>query len=133
LRELEDRDLTYKAPVAQIKSEILSQGFPSLQISRPSVASPSRLDQPFHRLLIPQPTMSYSCLGVSNTDPIQTGIFSGQSTLMLANSARNATFVKRLSLAGRVFFVLRGISEAAWRPLLQGLQPCRSRHVGGVV
>jgi hypothetical protein len=46
LRELEARDLTYMAPMAQIKSEILSQGFPSLQISRPPVTSSSWLEQP---------------------------------------------------------------------------------------
>ena len=46
LRELEDRDSTYIAPMAQFKSEILSQGFPSLQISRPSKVIPDRLEQP---------------------------------------------------------------------------------------
>jgi hypothetical protein len=46
LRELEEQDLIYIAPMAQIKSEILSQGFPSLQISRSSEAMPDRLEQP---------------------------------------------------------------------------------------
>jgi hypothetical protein len=45
LRELEARDLTYMAPMAQFKSEILSQGFPSLQISRPSIAAQDGLEQ----------------------------------------------------------------------------------------
>jgi hypothetical protein len=44
LRELEARDLTYIAPMAQIKSETLSQGFPSLQISKSFIAIPERFE-----------------------------------------------------------------------------------------
>jgi hypothetical protein len=53
LRELEARDLTYIAPMAQFKSEILSQGFPSLQISRSFIAMLDQLEQPSHCLSAP--------------------------------------------------------------------------------
>jgi hypothetical protein len=96
LRELKARDLNYIAPMAQIKSEILSQGLPSLQISRPSKASPSRLEQSFYCLSIPQMAVRYSRFGVSTTDSIQIRIFSGQGYAPLpVNGVRVAAFKTR--------------------------------------
>lgn len=52
LRELEERVLNFAAPLAQIKKEILSQGIPSLQISRSSAASFSHASQSIYSSLI---------------------------------------------------------------------------------
>lgn len=96
MRELEARDSTYIAPLAQSKSEILSQGFPSLQISRSSIASPSRLGDRLYCLSIPQLAMRHGRLAVSNTGLIEVGTFPllGLAPL-LGNGARVAAVKER--------------------------------------
>jgi hypothetical protein len=84
--------------MAQIKSEILSQGIPSLQISRPSKASSNRLEQPSLLYLIPQMAMRYSRMGWVSADSIQIRTFFGQGyALLLVNGERVAKVKTRFS------------------------------------
>jgi hypothetical protein len=103
LRELEARDLTYIAPIAQNKSEILSQGFPSLQISRPLIVASNRFERPSSLLSMQRLTMKVSRLMVPNTDSTQIEAASGRGCVL---PVADAAVRQRLSLAGQVLLRL---------------------------
>ena len=99
MRELEARDSTYIAPLAQFKSEILSQGFPSLQISRSSAESPSWLGDRLYCLSIPQLAMKHGLLAAPNTGSFEVGIFPGLSHASLSGNGARVAAVRERSFA----------------------------------
>lgn len=106
MRELEARDSTYIAPMAQTKSEILSQGFPSLQISRSSTESPNWLGDCLYCFSISRLAMRHGLLAVPNTGLYKVGIFPGLSHASLSGNGARVAAVK-----GRSFAYQAGVAQ----------------------